>query len=808
MSRKLWIGLIVAVLVLVVAGAVGAGGYYWWQNNRLQEWKTRAEQEFAKGNWSLSRGFYGRYLTKEKDDLDALKRYAEASANIAEKREAMLRAAAQGYQQYLYFSPRATEVQDSLLALYEKLRSWPDLEHYAEQFIQDRPDDTQLLYYRALAKARGGNRDEAIAAYRDLIARPGAPAGVYDELAGLLLAQGLPNEAEKVIAEAVDAHPDDVQVRLAAVRYCTTAQSAMGVQRHMEEALRLAPNDPAVLMEGAKAAFQARDYALAIERAEKVAAADPGEVEAPILLGHAYALRENAPKSIEALQKLDRLARADNPEAVILLADLLYSQNRGEEAGPYIKEYVDSYPGQAPIAEYFTGRELLAQGKYAEAADTLSMVSEKLPGFPPAQFFLAFSYLQSEQRDLGRTTLETYIRQNPNDKKAAALFAREFGPPVSAKEAQESANGLLANDNASALDLVNAARQVAQSMGGAPGKEDAEVLKQLLNEALRRDPMLAIGYRSLADMLMALGDLDGARQTLDRAKAAGVAEPDLLRTEAGLALALNKPEEARARLEAGMAVEKLTTREVEEWSEFFAAKGQRELSEYALQKGQERLGADSVGAIAVQRATLAARHDAPDVALKALDDATAKAADRTELAATLNSARLELARRFLLEGKGAVENQEKARELIALVRAQDPREPTAMALEAQLLLKKEPPDIAGARALLQTVLDADGKNVIALLGLSEIEYHQGNPLTALRYAEQAATIAPRSIPVVFLRAQLYMELNRHLEAQAALDTVLSQDGANVQALRMAIESCIASDRLPQAEEKLKRIEDV
>ncbi|MDX9974083.1 MAG: tetratricopeptide repeat protein, partial [FCB group bacterium] len=50
--------------------------------------------------------------------------------------------------------------------------------------------------------------------------------------------------------------------------------------------------------------------------------------------------------------------------------------------------------------------------------------------------------------------------------------------------------------------------------------------------------------------------------------------------------------------------------------------------------------------------------------------------------------------------------------------------------------------------------------------------------------------------------------NRLLEALAALDTVLSQDGANVQALRMAIESCIASDRLPQAEEKLKRIEEV
>jgi tetratricopeptide (TPR) repeat protein len=795
-------------MVLAAAGGIGAGGYFWWQNNRVQEWRTRADAEYAKGNWNLARGFYGRYLSKKRDDLDALKRYADASSKIPEKRQSMLGASAQAYQQYLYFSPHAPDAQNALLAIYDKIPSWPDLEHYSEQFLLDRPDDAMLLYYRAKAKAHGGNQDDAIAAYRDLIGKGSAPAKAYDELAALLQAKGLPNEAEQTVVDAVKAHPDDVQVQLAAMRYYASVPSPAGVRRHLDEALRLAPNNPSVLYEGARAAFQEGEYSNAIERAEKCLTVDPKNTEAAILLGHAYALRENTPKAIEALQKLDRLARADNPEAVVLLADLLYSQTRIDEAKPLVAEYVDSYPNQAPIADYFKGRELLAQGKFADAADVLDTVAEKLPNFPPAQFFLAYAYIESEQRELGRTTLETYVRQNPGDKKASALLAREFGPPMSVQEAQQSASGLLANDNASAVDLVNAARQVAQSAGGPPSKEDLEVLKQLLNEALRRDPKLALGYRALADMQISTGDLDGAQQTLDRAKAAGVPEAEFFRTEARLALSRKDVEGAKGHLDAAFAAETVTLRDVQDWAEFFAGSQQRDLSEYALSKGREKLGAGAEAALAVERATIASRFDTPDSALATLNDAATKAAGKDELSASLNAARLEVARRFLLESGPAEDNRKKAGELIATARKQDPRDPTAMALEAQMLLKKEPPDIPGARALLQTVLDTDGKNVIALLGLAEIEYHQGNSLTALRYAEQAASIAPRSVPVGLLRAQLYMDLNRHLEAQAALDGVLSQDTGNIQALRMAVESCIASDRIPQAEERLKRLEDV
>jgi tetratricopeptide (TPR) repeat protein len=98
----------------------------------------------------------------------------------------------------------------------------PRLAHY----LDEKPDDPDMLHAYALALAQTGRPDDAIAAARRLVtAAPGDPRG-FNDLGILLARAGRADEAREVIARGLRLHPTDASLRHNLGVLATPADSA------------------------------------------------------------------------------------------------------------------------------------------------------------------------------------------------------------------------------------------------------------------------------------------------------------------------------------------------------------------------------------------------------------------------------------------------------------------------------------------------------------------------------------------------------------------------------------------------------
>ncbi len=810
MSRRVWIGLGIAAVVLVVLAGASVAGYFWWRENRIAHWHARAQEEFAKGEWYMARNYYVNYIIQRPRDTEALLNYAHAESRILENRETALSHAAVAYHQYLQVVPDDVEIQKKLLALYNRLESWADLESYAEFFLQTHPDDIDFLYYRARGIDANGKRAEAIEAYEDLIARGGHPREVYTRLA-LLLHERNRSQAEEFVARIAEERADDPQARLALADYYRQTRQHERAGQELEGARRLAPEDPEVLTALARHALETREPEQALEYANMALERDPGSANAAIYKAHAYALRQKMDEAIQALQAMSPDARVDNPQSLIFLAELLYSRLRLEEADAVVAEYTKAYPREAGWREYLAAHERLAKWEkdanpedLAEAVEQLELLVQRRPNLQPAQYLLGVALLENGQRSRAQSVLRSYQRKNPTDQNVARILDYEFGSGMTSEEAEIQAEVLLKSDTARASDLVDAARALAAAPGSRNRPEDLKTLRALLEEAISRDPNLTRAYRALVDVLVLAGDTEGAKAVLARAEEAGLSSSDLRRAYASVALGENDLDAAWSRYEGMLAeADAANASVVAEWAGLFAERGHLDLAYRAIDEARRAFPVERHPSLAVEEAILASSWEDPTQALARIDRAATRASDSPALQPKLNQARLEVARRLLMEWEGDPVDQ--VRTQIERVRETEPDSPGAQALEAQLLLRQDPPDIPAARERLEQVLKQDEQNAVALLGLSEIAFRSGAVAQAREYARRAASTAPGSVPVTLQLARTLMASNEHLQAQAALDAVLEAQPDNVVAIRLYADSCIDSERWPQAEKCLEKL---
>ncbi|HOD49433.1 MAG TPA: tetratricopeptide repeat protein [Candidatus Hydrogenedentes bacterium] len=805
MSRKFWVISAIVLGVFFILALASGGGFLLYRQNQTRQWLAEGEEAFEKGDWDSAIRRYSFYLNRERDDIDTLKKYAEASLKRAGDRRLNLTQAATAYRQILHYEPSNREAEQALFDIQKKLGAWHEVHYLAGRMLEKEPENIDLKHEQAYALDKIGNRNDATAAYRELIDQGIAKPDVYANLARLLRATNLTEQAQDVLKQAVERHPKDPRTYVARGEYFLEEQNIAAAREELDKAKALAADDQDVLMLQSRVAMSEKDYDTAIEAARAVLERDPSQARMYAVLSQALAEKGENAASLDVLRNVDPTVRVDNPELFVRFAEQLINERKLDEAREVIAAYEKSYPNhQAPLS-YLRGRESLAEGDADAAADYLSAVVEQNPAMAPGRFFLAVANLMQGKPKEARSHLEIYLKDNPTDENAKNLLAEAKGIRLDPEQLVQVAQSVLNSENARPETLVSTALALLNSaVPAGTVVSQLDTIENLFDRAIEKAPAEPRAYEGLADAYVAANNLEKARQTLSRAEQAGIPFTALARAHANVALAEGRPDEAWECFQKGISGDGASVSNVRQWSRLFSLRDQPSLARRALASGAEALPGEAERAeLAVESIVLELRLGKDAEALRLLAGVESQVAGHKDAESALSRVKEQLVWRLM--GQGSPSELEEARKILVQSGGDEQEDPMLLTLQGMMHLRAAPPAFDKAEAAFKKALERDPESVVALMGMASLASLRGALSQALEFSSKAANAAPQSGSIDLWRAEILFRMQRYLEARNLLESVLSETPENAPALELLVNTYLATNQLREAERTLERL---
>lgn len=192
--------------------------------------------------------------------------------------------------------------------------------------------------------------------------------------------------------------------------------------REFDEALKLAPSDPDVMLDAAIASFRAGDVKKARQLAQSVAAADPRNARAQKVLGRIEFYRGDFPAAIRDLQV--SVAQEDDFETAYILG-VAYLQAKRFADGQKLFQRLQGTMGDSAALHVLFGRAYLI-GHFPESAVAEFRKAIQLdPKYPRAHALLGYSILEFRGDDAypqARVEFERELKLHPEDYNALLLL--------------------------------------------------------------------------------------------------------------------------------------------------------------------------------------------------------------------------------------------------------------------------------------------------------------------------------------------------------------------------------------------------
>ncbi|MEY8688787.1 MAG: tetratricopeptide repeat protein [Leptothrix sp. (in: b-proteobacteria)] len=406
-----------------------------------------------------------------------------------------------------------------------------------DEVIKVNPRDANGLVLRSrIALAAGKPRDaitDLRAAAKD---RPGN-AEVASLLAGAHRAVGEAQLGREVLADAAKFAPEDAGLRLLLAGDSATERDFKSALIEVNEAVRLAPQNPRPQQVKAELLLASGDSVGAEKAAQVLIERFPKNPLGPMTLGRVLA---NEKKLDAALRQYDAAAQLAPKAAEPVLAAV--AQLVGQKRWPEVARRIDALEAinpALPLAKQMRGEMALAKGELPLAEQQFQAVVA-MPGATAANYKnLAAVRFARKDVDGGLATLQAGQQAHPKDQVLPAAHAEWLLRLNRIDDAIAIYDDLLkrAPDNETALN--NLAYTLAES------KRDDASLQRALQLASRFDTSAQAGQLdTLGFIRYRLGQFDQASATLERAVAIAPNEPSL-QLHLGMAL-LKKADKAEA----------------------------------------------------------------------------------------------------------------------------------------------------------------------------------------------------------------------------------------------------------------------
>jgi len=361
----------------------------------------------------------------------------------------------------------------------------------------------------AALQAAGGKLEEVSRIYQQ-ISRQGDPR--YRHLYGaFLFSQGKREEALREFEQAARENPSDRQARSRLIAAYVVLNRPDQARRLLAEALAKNPRDVDALLQQSEIDLRAGDLAKAQERLREVLRYKPDSAEAHYLLARAYARQGERRLEREELGQVLNL-RPDHLAARLALATS-FSESGNPQGALDALELAP--PSQRESLEYIVLRShaLLALGRTEEASAQITQALAR--GSAPDLLALDGEVkLRLKQNAAAQASFESALRQNP-----AHLGA--LGGLYRAVAAQRGVSAALDALRRHAANHPKSAR-VQHYFGErllANGRRDEA--KRAFQAAVEAEPGFSEAEVSLARLDLAAGNLDAARKRLNAALSRG-----------------------------------------------------------------------------------------------------------------------------------------------------------------------------------------------------------------------------------------------------------------------------------------------
>jgi tetratricopeptide (TPR) repeat protein len=246
----------------------------------------------------------------------------------------------------------------------------------------------------------------------------------YAHLSIAALERGDAEQAQRLSAQAVEALPTDAQARRCYADALWRRGNAAAAIEQMEAARKLAPDEPALLVQLGEMHLAMDQWEAARTLAAEALDADPSSARGWLLRGDTF---RAAGRFDEALADYTRAAglEAENPQTLRRLAVVSLARGEPQRALAYARSLIDSYsPAEPPAGTFDLAGEILADlGRWNDAREMYAQAAAA-QATPERLYRLAESELLSGEPAAARQTLDRVLASHPRHLQGLALRSR------------------------------------------------------------------------------------------------------------------------------------------------------------------------------------------------------------------------------------------------------------------------------------------------------------------------------------------------------------------------------------------------
>ncbi len=658
-------------------------------------------------------------LEKAQKDLDKLKRvapqhggvnYVQGLVYLSEKK---LDDALSAFEQAVASNTSNPAVFYFLSAIHLAKGNLEQADTYAEQFLTKMPGSIEGRKLAARIKMQRNQPAAAESLLLPVVANAKDDEEAMNLLATVLLRQGKTDEALGLLNRIAALKPESAkaQLRMGAGLLLEGEEEKAAI--YLKNAAKLDPNNPQAETLLILSLIRQKKFDEALAAAEKYRQKNADSAAPYNLIARIHLFKGDREKAMAALKQAAEI-EPGNPQALLLLAQFAIQEKDHAQARKYLEEILQHHREHLGALMQLAALEL----RENRVEQTISHLEKAIAAHPKAlepRLTLARLYLaqnKPQQAALQLSELNEKQKQNPEALRVIGLIQLANNSFAQARETLE-------NLVATAPEAAEAHFLLARAYAGLNQKDRME---RELQKAIELDPNHFNARISYSRLLLQEKKFDAVKEQLKALTKNYAEHPEVLKLQAGLAVAEEKPEQAIAIYEKLMESRPSTAN----------------MQILAMLKWRS---GDPEGAIALQK-SWTEKHPEDKLALLALADSYLKKSLIQEAVATYEKV-------LKLEPKNVV----ALNNLAWYLKESDPARALEYAEAAYALAPQEP-----------SILDTYAMVLLA----------NGQKDKALRQIERAVDIAPPSATMVFHHARILAANGENDTAANVLELLLSK----------------------------------